>query len=306
MSWDMYDMTQKVQVVVVAIVLPLVILAVSLWHDWVEEGQSPRARKIMKDWEWNIDEMAHAVNVKGRLIGYRVLQAGVIIYLGYSRFFRDYRSIELSVLAIVSIVAEVLFIIIKTIRNMAGDEDKTQMWKQMGHSVFNNLMYLWIVVKVFWMWGGAPMFTTETGIGVVVMVVFAAFWLAFMLWEDWGQAGKTARARASAKANGWEQDEMQNTITRNGAIIAYRLMTVGLFVVMLVDIIAFGKNVSEFAILWFVCMVFEGVYRTIATYRATKDDEENPPSKSALAGDIVKRIFIPVVIFADLIWKFWR
>ena len=83
---------------------------------------------------------------------------------------------------------------------------------------------------------------------------------------------------------------MQNTITRNGAIIAYRLMTVGLFVVMLVDIIAFGKNVSEFAILWFVCMVFEG----------------NPPSKSALAGDIVKRIFIPVVIFADLIWKFWR
>lgn len=49
MSWDMYDMTQKVQVVVVAIVLPLVILAASLWHDWVEEGQSPRARKIMKD-----------------------------------------------------------------------------------------------------------------------------------------------------------------------------------------------------------------------------------------------------------------
>lgn len=151
MSWDMYDMTQKVQVVVVAIVLPLVILVASLWHDWVEEGQSPRARKIMKDWEWNIDEMAHAVNVKGRLIGYRVLQAGVIIYLGYSRFFRDYRSIELSVLAIVSIVAEVLFIIIKTIRNMAGDEDKTQMWKQMGHSVFNNLMYLCIVVDVFWM-----------------------------------------------------------------------------------------------------------------------------------------------------------
>ena len=147
------------------------------------------------------------------------------------------------------------------------------------------------------------MFTTETGIGVVVMVVFAAIWLAFMLWEDWGQAGKTARARASAKANGWEQDEMQNTITRNGAIIAYRLMTVGLFVVMLVDIIAFGKNVSEFTILWFVCMVFEGVYRAIATYRATKDDEENPPSKSALAGDIVKRIFIPVVIFADLALK---
>lgn len=33
MSWDMYDMTQKVQVVMVAIVLPLVILAASLWHD---------------------------------------------------------------------------------------------------------------------------------------------------------------------------------------------------------------------------------------------------------------------------------
>lgn len=150
------------------------------------------------------------------------------------------------------------------------------------------------------------MFTTETGIGVVVMVVFAAFWLAFMLWEDWGQAGKTARARASAKANGWEQDEMQNTITRNGAIIAYRLMTVGLFVVMLVDIIAFGKNVSEFAILWFVCMVFEGVYRTIAIYRAAKDDKEDPPSKGQLVKEIVKSVVVPVVIFGNLLWKFWR
>ncbi len=153
MSWDMYDMTQKVQVIVVAIVFATGYSCdESLWHDWVEEGQSPRARKIMKDWEWNIDEMAHAVSMKSRLIGYRVFTSPrVIIYLGYSRLFRDYRSIELSVLAIVSIVAEVLFIIIKTIRNMAGDEDKMQMWKQMGHSVFNNLMYLCIVVDVFWM-----------------------------------------------------------------------------------------------------------------------------------------------------------
>ena len=150
------------------------------------------------------------------------------------------------------------------------------------------------------------MFTAETGIGVVVMVVFAAIWLAFMLWEDWGQAGKTARARASAKANGWEQDEMQNTITRNGAIIAYRLMTVGLFVVMLVDIIAFGKNVSEFAILWFVCMVFEGVYRNIVTYRAAQGDEEAPPSKGQLVKEIVKSVVVPVVIFGNLLWKFWR
>ena len=45
------------------------------------------------------------------------------------------------------------------------------------------------------------MFTTETGIGVVVMVVFAAFWLAFMLLENWGQAGKTTPPHASAKAN---------------------------------------------------------------------------------------------------------
>lgn len=150
------------------------------------------------------------------------------------------------------------------------------------------------------------MFTTEIGIGMVVMVVFAAVWLAFLLWQDWGQAGKTARARASAKANGWEQDEMQNRISRSGAVIAYRLMTVGLFVIMMVDVIAFGKNVSEFVILWFVCMVFEGVYTTVAAYRATKDDEENPPSKRVLVKDLAKRILIPVVIFADLIWKFWR
>lgn len=150
------------------------------------------------------------------------------------------------------------------------------------------------------------MFTTETGIGVVVMVVFAAFWLSFMLWEDWGQAGKTARARASAKANGWEQDEMQNTISRSGAVIAYRVMEVGLFVIMMVDILAFDKNVSEFAILWFVCMVFEGVYRNIVTYRAAQGDEEAPPSKGQLVKEIVKSVVVPVVIFGNLLWKFWR
>ncbi len=150
------------------------------------------------------------------------------------------------------------------------------------------------------------MFTTEDGIGMAVMIVFAAVWLAFLLWQDWGQAGKTARARKSAKANGWEQDEMQNRISRSGAVIAYRVMTVGLFVIMMVDIIAFDKDVSEFAILWFVCMVFEGVYRNIVSYRAAQGDEENPPSGGQLVKEIVKSVIFPVVIFADLIWKFWR
>lgn len=150
------------------------------------------------------------------------------------------------------------------------------------------------------------MFTTEKSAGMLAIVVFAGLWLAFMLWEDWGQAGKTARARASAKANGWEQDEMQNTISRSGAVIAYRVMEVGLFVIMMVDILAFDKNVSEFAILWFVCMVFEGVYRNIVTYRAAQGDEEAPPSKGQLVKEIVKSVVVPVVIFGNLLWKFWR
>ena len=150
------------------------------------------------------------------------------------------------------------------------------------------------------------MLTTEKSAGRLAIVVFAGLWLAFMLWEDWGQAGKTARARASAKANGWEQDEMQNTISRSGAVIAYRVMEVGLFVIMMVDILAFDKNVSEFAILWFVCMVFEGVYRNIVTYRAAQGDEEAPPSKGQLVKEIVKSVVVPVVIFGNLLWKFWR
>ena len=150
------------------------------------------------------------------------------------------------------------------------------------------------------------MLTTEKSAGMLAIVVFAGLWLAFMLWEDWGQAGTTARARASAKANGWEQDEMQNTISRSGAVIAYRVMEVGLFVVMMVDILAFDKNVSEFAILWFVCMVFEGVYRNIVTYRAAQGDEEAPPSKGQLVKEIVKSVVVPVVIFGNLLWKFWR
>ena len=150
------------------------------------------------------------------------------------------------------------------------------------------------------------MLTTEKSAGMLAIVVFAGLWLAFMLWEDWGQAGKTARARASARANGWEQDEMQNTISRSGAVIAYRVMEVGLFVVMMVDILAFDKNVSEFAILWFVCMVFEGVYRNIVTYRAAQGDEEAPPSKGQLVKEIVKCVVVPVVIFGNLLWKLWR
>ena len=150
------------------------------------------------------------------------------------------------------------------------------------------------------------MLTTEKSAGMLAIVVSAGIWLAFMLWEDWGQAGKTARARASAKANGWKQDEMQNTISRSGAVIAYRVMEVGLFVVMMVDILAFDKNVSEFAILWFVCMVFEGVYRNIVTYRAAQGDEEAPPSKGQLVKEIVKSVVVPVVIFGNLLWKFWR
>ena len=150
------------------------------------------------------------------------------------------------------------------------------------------------------------MLTTEKSAGMLAIVIFAGLWLAFMLWEDWGQAGKTARARASAKANGWEQDEMQNTISRSGAVIAYRVMEVGLFVIMMVDILAFDKNVSEFAILWFVCMVFEGVYRNIVTYRAAQGDEEAPPSKGQLVKEIVKSVVVPVVIFGNLLWKFWR
>lgn len=150
------------------------------------------------------------------------------------------------------------------------------------------------------------MFTTEKSAGMLAIVIFAGIWLAFMLWQDWGQAGKTARARKSAKANGWEQDEMQNTISRNGAVIAYRVMEVGLFVVMMADIIAFGKNVSEFAILWFVCMVFEGVYRNVVSYRAAQGDEENPLSCGQLVKELVKSVVIPVVIFADLLWKVWR
>ena len=53
------------------------------------------------------------------------------------------------------------------------------------------------------------MFTTETGIGVVVMVVLRHSGWLLCSGKTGDRPGKTARARASAKANGWEQDEMQ-------------------------------------------------------------------------------------------------
>ncbi len=142
MSWDMYDTTQKMQVLMVTIGLPLLLLATSLWHDWVEEGKSPRARKIMKDWNWNIDEMAHAINMKGHMIGYRILQIGVMIYLMANRMMRDYFAKELAVILIVSLVVEMVFVTFKTLRNAAGDEDPAQMKKQLRRMMLSNILEL--------------------------------------------------------------------------------------------------------------------------------------------------------------------
>ena len=150
MSWDMYDTTQKMQVIMVTIGLPLVLLAASLWHDWVEEGKSPRARKIMKDWNWNIDEMAHAINMKGHMIGYRLLQVGVMIYLMANRLMRDYFAKELAVILIVSLVAEMVFVTFKTLRNAAGDEDPAQMKKQLRSMMLSNILELIVVLQMFY------------------------------------------------------------------------------------------------------------------------------------------------------------
>lgn len=147
------------------------------------------------------------------------------------------------------------------------------------------------------------MFTTESREGILAMIVFAGLWLVFSLWQDWGQAGKTARARASAKANGWAQDEMQNAITQNAALLGYRVMEVGLFVVMLVDILVFRKNVAEFSILWWVCMMTEGCYKTVAAYRAAQGDEENPPSRRGLIRALAKDILIPLLVFGSILWR---
>ena len=68
-------------------------------------------------------------------------------------------------------------------------------------------------------------------------------------------------------------------------IIAYRLMTDGRAVRG--DVGGYHcirQNVSEFAILRFVCMVSEGVYRTIATYRAAKTTRKIRRLKVRLPG----------------------
>ena len=138
---------------------------------------------------------------------------------------------------------------------------------------------------------------------MLATVVFAGLWLVFSLWQDWGQAGRTARARASAKANGWAQDEMQNAITRNAALLGYRVMEVGLFVVMMVDILVFRKNVTEFSVLWWVCMMAERRYKTVAVYRAAQGDEEAPPSGSGLIRALAKDILIPLLVFGGILWR---
>ena len=147
------------------------------------------------------------------------------------------------------------------------------------------------------------MLTAESREGMLATVVFAGLWLVFSLWQDWGQAGRTARARASAKANGWAQDEMQNAITRNAALLGYRVMEVGLFVVMMVDILVFRKNVTEFSVLWWVCMMAERCYKTVTVYRAAQGDEEAPPSGGGLIRTLAKDILIPLLVFGGILWR---
>lgn len=149
MRWDMYNMTQKIQVLVLCVGGPLVMLAASLWHDWVEEGKTPRTRKIMRDWEWNIDEMAHAINLKAHMIGYRILLCGVIMYIWCSYMMRGYRAVGLGAIAMAAIIAEALYITIKTIRNTADDEDKKQTWKTLFHNLFSDLVYMVFMYHVF-------------------------------------------------------------------------------------------------------------------------------------------------------------
>ncbi len=146
---------------------------------------------------------------------------------------------------------------------------------------------------------------SEECIEMLIAIGFAVLWLVFMLWQDWGQAGKTARARASAKANGWEQDEMQNEISRNAGLIAYRVMTVGLFVMVVVDAVVFRKDTTEFGILLMICMIVELVYKNVVSYQRMLGDEENPPSMKKMVRDIIKSILIPLLVFGGLLRFGW-
>ncbi len=95
----------------VAIVLPLVILArVQVTTGQKKDNRRESEKNWVKDWEWNIDEMAHACQCEGPLDWIPCAARPVLSFILISRLFRDYRSIELSVLAIVSIVAEVLLL----------------------------------------------------------------------------------------------------------------------------------------------------------------------------------------------------
>ena len=98
---------------------------------------------------------------------------------------------------------------------------------------------------------------------------------------------------------------MQNEISRNAGLIAYRVMTVGLFVMVVVDAVVFRKDTTEFGILLMICMIVELVYKNVVSYQRMLGDEENPPSMKKMVRDIIKSILIPLLVFGGLLRFGW-
>ena len=112
-------------------------------------------------------------------------------------------------------------------------------------------------------------------------VLLLAAWLV----KDWMDAGRSKKARRTAKALGSKTDEMEHAIITQAqagilACLYYRLLIK-------------GQAAMELCALLVVSGMVEAAIMLVQTFRKAKDDEEHPPRLTFL---IAKLMFCAVLI----------
>ena len=119
-------------------------------------------------------------------------------------------------------------------------------------------------------------------------VLLLAAWLV----KDWMDAGRSKKARRTAKALGSKTDEMEHAIITQAQAVAYRVTQAGILACLYYRLLIKGQAAMELCALLVSGMV-EAAIMLVQTFRKAKDDEEHPPRLTFL---IAKLMFCAVLI----------
>lgn len=106
-------------------------------------------------------------------------------------------------------------------------------------------------------------------------------------------AGRSKKARRTAKALGSKTDEMEHAIITQAQAVAYRVTQAGILACLYYRLLIKGQAAMELCALLVVSGMVEAAIMLVQTFRKAKDDEEHPPRLTFL---IAKLMFCAVLI----------